>query len=259
MADPLPPLDDAERLEALRRTGLLDGDPDPTLDRLTRLASRILQAPVSLVTLIDEDRQFFASQVGASEPWASRRESPLSYSLCKHVVAERDAMVIPDATKDERVCENDAVSELGVRAYVGVPLVTAEGHAIGSFCVMDGRPRDWSDDDLEILRDLAMAAMAEIELRMTVRALDEALGRIRTLRGLIPICTSCKNVRDDAGYWQRVEQFVTHHSDATFTHGLCPDCADEMYGDDVAGWERMHDPGGQGEAGGGLEEGPRGD
>lgn len=241
MADPLPPLDDADRLEALRRSGLLDGDPNPTLDRLTRLASRILDAPVSLVTLIDRDRQFFASQVGAAEPWASRRESPLSYSLCKHVVAERRAVVIPDTAGDERVRDSDAVTELGVRAYAGVPLVTADDHAIGSFCVMDGRCRDWCDDDLDILRDLAGAAMSEIELRTAVRALDAALGRVRTLRGLIPICTSCKNVRDDEGFWQRVEQYVTDHSDATFTHGLCPDCIDEIYGKAFLGRDR--DPG----------------
>ena len=160
---------DPARLEALWRTALLDSPPEEPFDRLTRLAARILAAPVSLVTLVDRDRQFFKSGHGLAEPWASRRETPLSHSFCRYAVAEGEPFVVEDAREDPRVRDNLAVPELGVVAYAGVPLVTNDGHALGTLCVIDSKPRRWSDEELPLLGDLAGAAMTEIELRTLAR------------------------------------------------------------------------------------------
>jgi len=111
-----PRLDGASRLEALRATHALDTLPEENFDRLTRLAARLLRAPVALVSLVDAERQFFKSCVGLPEPWLSRRQTPLSHSFCQHVVTSAEPLIIEDARANPLVKENLAVSELGVVA-----------------------------------------------------------------------------------------------------------------------------------------------
>ncbi len=173
-----------ERLEALRETGLLDTPPEEAFDRLTDLASRILDAPVSLVSLVDEDRQFLKSCVGVSEEVAEKRETPLSHSFCRHAVAAGEPFVVEDARRDPRVRENPAVEELDVIAYAGIPLVTGDDQALGSFCVIDDEPRDWTSGELSILRDLAASVMTEIELRRDIRRRREVERALRESEAL---------------------------------------------------------------------------
>ena len=104
----------------------------------------MLNAPVALVSLVDEDRQFFKSCVGVAEPWASERETPLSHSFCQHAVAQREPLVVDDAREHPVLKDNPAVAEMGAIAYAGVPLIDAGGHALGTLCVIDSRPRQWS-------------------------------------------------------------------------------------------------------------------
>jgi PAS domain S-box-containing protein len=156
---------DPGRLEAVRCTALLDTPPEEPFDRLTRLASRILDAPVSLVSLVDRDRQFFKSALGLREPWASRRGTPLTHSFCRYAVASGEPFLVEDAREDPLVRDNLGVSDLGVIAYAGIPLVTDEGHALGSLCVIDSKPRRWTEEEISVLGDLAASAMTEIELR----------------------------------------------------------------------------------------------
>lgn len=153
------------RLDALRQTRLLDSPPAERFDRLTRVAARALGVPVALVSLVDADRQFFKSCFGLSEPWATTRQTALSHSFCQHVVNSRDALVIEDARAHPLVRDNLAIAELGVVAYAGFPLTTDDGHVVGSFCAIDTKPRAWSTGDLDILRDLAASASAEIGLK----------------------------------------------------------------------------------------------
>ncbi|MGH7580406.1 MAG: PAS domain S-box protein [Gemmatimonadales bacterium] len=160
------PTDAHERLAAVTRTALLDTPPEEAFDRLTRMAARLLGAPVSLITLVAEDRQFFKSATGLPEPWASRRGSPLSHSFCRHVAVSGEALVVEDTRRHPLLRGNPAVRELGWIAYAGVPLVTRQGHVVGAFSVVDGMPRLWSERDVALLRDLAACAAAEIELRL---------------------------------------------------------------------------------------------
>ena len=136
-------LRDPERLRRLRDTGLLDAGADTTLDRLTGMAARLIGAPTSVVSLVTEDRQVFAGQAGLGGAAASVRETPLSQSFCRYVVADDAPLIITDAATDERVCDHPAVAD-GVRAYAGFPLRTPEGQVLGSFCVVDTQPRDWT-------------------------------------------------------------------------------------------------------------------
>jgi diguanylate cyclase (GGDEF)-like protein len=157
--------DEGARLAAVRDTGLVEAQHDVQLERLNKLATELLGVPVSLVSLVDEDRQFFPGEVGLSEPWASFGETPLSHSFCKHVVEHDAPLVIEDARADPLVEKNLAVRDLGVIAYAGVPLRLSDGEVLGSFCAIDGKPHRWSDHDLEVLADLAELARGLIEAR----------------------------------------------------------------------------------------------
>lgn len=159
---------EAERLARLRATGLLDASVDPAFDRLARLAAKMLNAPVSTVTLVDADRQFYMSCVGMPEPLATVRQTPLEYSFCRHTVELGEPLVIPDVRGHRLVGDNPAIAEFGVTAYAGIPLLTSDGHALGTLCVMDFQVRHWTLDEVASLADLAAAVSTEIELRMDI-------------------------------------------------------------------------------------------
>src|SRR4051812_31351632 len=137
---------DPVRVEALRSACLLDAPAAEEFDRHTRLATRILGVPVSLVSFVDTDRQFFMSSVGLAEPWASARQTPLSHSFCQYPVASRMPLVIEDARTHPVLRTNRAIPDLGVIAYAGIPLITKDGAALGSFCIIDTKPRCWTDE-----------------------------------------------------------------------------------------------------------------
>jgi two-component system cell cycle sensor histidine kinase/response regulator CckA len=160
------PTDAGERLAAMARTALLDTPPEEAFDRLTRMAARLLGAPVSLLTLVTDDRQFFKSAMGLPEPWASRRSAPLSHSFCRQVVVSGEPLIVEDTRRHPLLRSNPAVREFGWIAYAGVPVVARGGFVVGSFSVVDGMPRLWSERDVALLRDLAACVATEIELRL---------------------------------------------------------------------------------------------
>jgi hypothetical protein len=155
---------DPDRLDALRATGLLDSDAAPSFDRLARLAAHVLNAPVALVSLVDADRQFFKSCLGLPEPWASERGSPLTHSFCQHAVASREPLLVDDARQHPLLRDNLAIRDMGVIAYAGVPLIDPDGHALGTLCVIDSQPRHWTTHQVRVLGDLAASVVTEISL-----------------------------------------------------------------------------------------------
>lgn len=171
-----PPITSTASLEASERaligTGLLDTPPEEVFDRFTRLAAKIIGVPVVLMSLVDSTRQFFKSQTGLPEPWASLRGTPLSHSFCQHVVVTGQPLVVHDARQHGLLKDNLAIRDLSVVAYAGIPLTTPAGHTVGSFCAIDNKPRDWTADELEILRSLADAVSTEIDLRAVAAELQ---------------------------------------------------------------------------------------
>jgi formate hydrogenlyase transcriptional activator len=148
-----------------------------------------------MVSLVDGDRQFFKSSVGLPEPWASLRQTPLTHSFCKHAVASGEPFVVSDARRDPRVADNLGVSMLGIVAYAGVPLTSTEGFTLGSFCVVDARPRAWKDEEIDVLRSLAASVMAEVGMR---RLTDELTRLSLDLHHVVEARTaelSCANER----------------------------------------------------------------
>jgi diguanylate cyclase (GGDEF)-like protein/PAS domain S-box-containing protein len=160
------------RLAALRATALLDSPGEEAFDRLTRTAARVLGAPMALVTLVDEHRDFVKSSVGLAEPLASAH-AKVTATFCQYAVAARVPVVLRDARADAAFAHYPAVTAFGAVASVNVPLITPAGHAIGNFCILDVVPRAWTEADVELLVTLAAAATTEVELRAAVREAEE--------------------------------------------------------------------------------------
>jgi PAS domain S-box-containing protein len=145
---------EGERLAALDRIGLCDTPAAESFDRVTRLAARALDVPIALVSLVAETRQWFKSKIGLDVTQTSRQ-----VSFCAHAVVGRAPLIVPDAMLDARFADNPLVTgEPGIRAYAGIPLQTSDGHAIGTLCVIDRRPRVFSAADIDTLRDFAAIA-----------------------------------------------------------------------------------------------------
>ena len=165
-------LSDDRRLRALAETGLIGGGADEAFDRLTRVTRALLDVPVSLVSFVEPERQFFVSCLGLAEPWATSRETPISHSFCQHCVLAAAPFVVDDARLHPLVRDNPAIEDLGVVAYLGVPITSSDGVVLGTLCAIDSKPRAWTPDDISLLTDLSGAAMAELERR----ALERELG-----------------------------------------------------------------------------------
>ncbi|MET1072966.1 MAG: SpoIIE family protein phosphatase, partial [Umezawaea sp.] len=171
---------DPVRLQALRDTGL-DMSSDSVMERFVAMVRVQLRVPVALVSLVEPDRQVFPGMLGLPEPWASERQTPLSHSFCQHVVTSGESLVLDDARESERVRGNLAISELGVVAYAGMPLTTADGQVLGSLCAIDTVPRQWTEDELATLADLAAMCTTELRLRLATRHHTRERARAREL------------------------------------------------------------------------------
>lgn len=165
--DPQSEVRNPSRLAAVARVGLLDTPPEESFDRLTKLAAKLIGVPATFISIVDKDRDYYKSNFGFGEPLATTRELQGS-TFCHHAITSSAPLLINDTIADPIFREVPTVQSLGVRAYAGIPLVSDDGHAIGSFCAIDRVPRVWSILDVEILTELAASAMREIKLRSAV-------------------------------------------------------------------------------------------
>lgn len=232
MIAPLP-TNESKRLEALRRYRILDTPPEEAFDDFAFLASTICQTPIALMTLVDTDRQWFKARLGLDET-----ETPRDQAFCAHTILGSEVMVVEDATRDKRFANNPLVTgDPQIRFYAGAPLIDADGNGLGSLCVIDRSARPLSPEQSKALQALARQIISQLELRRTSADLAEALTDLKTLSGLLPICSHCKGVRNDAGFWQSVETYVMAHSEADFSHSICPVCLKQHH---PAVYERLH-------------------
>ena len=201
-------IDETQRLAALTRYRILDTEPERSFDDLTLLASHICGTPIALISLIDRDRQWFKSRVGVSLTETSR-----SVAICAHAIQQSDIFIVPDTLESDTFRDNPYVSrEPRIRFYAGAPLITPEGHALGTLCVMDRVPRTLTKEQLEALEALRRQAQAQLQLRLNlkelesalhsrdrseaeqqrlIKELNEALENVQKLSGLLPYCSAC--------------------------------------------------------------------
>ncbi|MFC7279407.1 SpoIIE family protein phosphatase [Paractinoplanes rhizophilus] len=167
---------DPERLRAVRRLGL-GARGDAAFDRIAVLVERLVDVPVALVTVLEDDRQYLPGQVGLPEPLAEAREMPLRHSLSRHVVEAGQLLVVPDTQADPLMRDHPAVHELGARAFAGVPLTDSDGHVLGTLSVMDREPRAWTHSEIAVLVELGEVCSSELRLRIAREIADEARRR----------------------------------------------------------------------------------
>jgi two-component sensor histidine kinase len=166
-----PPWNEDDRLAALRCYGILDTPPEPDFDDIVRLAARVCQTPIALITLIDDRRQWFKAEIGLGV-----RETPLVASICAKAILQRELVVVPDTTNDPRFRDNPLVQgEPHLRFYAGAPLKTPAGLPLGMLCVLDTKSRDLDEEQRLTLTTLARQVMAQLELRRALSERDEAL------------------------------------------------------------------------------------
>jgi EAL domain-containing protein (putative c-di-GMP-specific phosphodiesterase class I)/GGDEF domain-containing protein len=161
---------EAARQNALRNLRLLDTEPSESFDRITRLASRLLGAPVSTISLTDHDRQWFKSRFGVDLAEIPRAEAP-----CNYAIHADEVFVVPDMLADDRF-KDSVMANAGIRFYAGAPLITRTGYALGTLCVVDDKPRMVTDDERDLLVDLAAMVMTQIEVQNTIGRIHPTSG-----------------------------------------------------------------------------------
>lgn len=201
--------DEQARLAALRRYRILDTEPEQRFDDLTMLASHICDTPMSLISLVDSDRQWFKSRIGFTAPETSR-----SVAFCSHAIQRPEIMQVRDASHDARFRDNPMVTGApNIRFYAGAPLITPDGFALGTLCVIDVKPRTLSEAQLRALDALRRQAQAQLELRQNLDELGQALSardaaeaaqarlvdelrgsleKVEKLTALMPYCSTCE-------------------------------------------------------------------
>lgn len=155
------------RVNAIKQSGLLDRAGSEQFALLTEHVRVSLNVPVAIVSIVDESRQVFAGHCGLPEPWASRGETPLTHSFCQHVVERAEPLLVTDANMHELVRENHAIADLGVVAYLGVPIALPTGEILGALAAIDTQERVWSDRELSSLKSLARIVEREIALGLS--------------------------------------------------------------------------------------------
>lgn len=214
-----------ERLDALRDYRILDTPPEQAFDDLTALAAYVCDVPIALVSLVDTDRQWFKSKLGLEATETSR-----DVSFCAHAILQDSILVVQDTHLDARFATNPLVtSEPNIRFYAGVPLLTPEALPLGTLCVIDHKPRQLNAAQIRTMERIARQVVTQLELRLVSARLAQALEKINLIEELIPICSYCKAIRNDAGYWSSVEAFIKQHADVAFTHGVCESCIEKHF------------------------------
>ena len=171
MGAPILSKDDAARVSALQKYAILDSEPEQAFDDLTLLASYVCKTPIALISLIDEDRQWFKSKVGISATETSR-----DIAFCSTAIQQPDVLVVPDTLQDERFRTNPlVVSEPNIRFYAGAPLINEDGYALGTLCVIDRTPRNLAVEQEAALKALSRLVLMQLEFRRNLILLKEAL------------------------------------------------------------------------------------
>lgn len=177
------PENEEQRLRSLRALNILDTHPEERFDRLTRVARRLFDAPIALMSLVDEDRQWFKSRPGLDFP-----QTPRDHSFCAHAILDEGVFIVQDALADDRFSNNPLVRSFPeIRFYAGYPVRAPDGSPLGTLCVIDHEPRDVEQEDVDALRDLA--GLAEQELKSLTLATSDDLTGLTNRRGFEAIAT----------------------------------------------------------------------
>lgn len=214
-AAPLPE-NEAQRLQTLRLYEVLDSEPERAFDDITRASAQIFGTPICLITLVDEDRQWFKSSYGLDAEQTGRDEA-----FCAHAILDDETFVVEDARFDYRFTDNPLVTgEPGIRFYAGAPLTVADSSRLGTLCIIDSTPRAIDPERLEVLEVLRDAVVANLELRRLAK-------QPQAEREMLSLCAWCSRVRDTGTQdWLHPDEYLQRYNEVS--HSICESCRDRM-------------------------------
>ena len=193
---------------------------------------------VLIMRITGSDIEVFISSRSEGNPYhPGDREHFLGSGLyCKTVVNSNDRLLVPNALEKEE-WKNNPDTKLNMISYLGYPIMLPSGQPFGTICVLDNKENSYSELYEDIIRNFQEVIQSQLEMIYTNnmlgknnKILSNYISEIKKLQGFIPICSKCKKIRDDKGVWTDIETYITKHSEAKFSHGLCQHCADRMYG-----------------------------
>jgi hypothetical protein len=215
--------------------------PEPIVEKwqgMVDLMAELASVPAGLVMRIAEnDIEVFVSSKTPGNPYkAGDREHLLGSGLyCETVIKTAKKLLVPNAFSDEDWQNNPDV-KLNMISYLGFPILLPNGKPFGTICVLDNKENSYSQTYERLILSLRDTIQGHLELLFMNHVLGEEnkklkdyIAEIRTLRAILPICSNCKKIRDDEGYWQEVESYISSHSETVFSHGICPECARKLY------------------------------
>jgi transcriptional regulator with GAF, ATPase, and Fis domain len=208
---------------------------------IINLLAEIAHVPAGLIMrIVNDSIEVFVASNNESNPYHPGESEYLWNSglYCERVIKTRKKLLVKNALESDEWKNNPDV-KLHMISYLGYPLLYPDGTPFGTICILDSKENTYSKtyENLMInFRDIIQAHLELVYMNYILgeenKNLSDYISEIKTLRGIIPICSFCKNIRNDEGYWESVEAYLSHHSHAEFSHGICPDCKKKYYGDE---------------------------
>jgi GAF domain-containing protein len=192
---------------------------------------------VTINRLEGPEVEVFRSSMNAGNPFPSGTRMKLAGTYCEAAACGREKVQIADARKDPAWVDSPS-AKAGAYAYLGYALFWPDGEVFGTICAFDTKENEWGsryERLLETFRDAIEMHLTLVDtmdaLKRKNQELEHTFSEVKTLRGMLPICSACKKIRDDEGYWDQIEGYLKKHSEVEFSHGLCPDCEKRLYAD----------------------------
>lgn len=231
------------RVIGLNKNNSIDIIPEAVTNEwqsIIDLTAKIVNIPAALIMrVVKEDIEVFISSHSPNNPYHPGDKEHLIGSglYCETVINTQNKLLIPNALKSEKWKNNPDI-KLNMISYLGFPINYPNGDVFGTFCILDSQENGYSTTIENLMIEFRKIIQGQLEMFFINKELGDKnkqlmdyLGEIKTLRDIVPICVSCKKVRDDKGYWHNVEKYVKSKVPTKFTHGLCQECSDKLYGD----------------------------
>ena len=198
--------------------------------------SAFLSVPSVMINRLEPpELEVFRSNIGPDNPFPSGTRMQMMGLFCEAAANRRQKIRVEDARKDP-LWADSPTARAGIFAYLGYPVFWPNGEVFGTICAVDTKENEWGKQAEHLLKAFKDAIEAHLALVDTMERLSKknqelelALGEVKTLRGLLPICAWCKRIRDDDGYWKQIESYIRDHSEVEFSHGLCPECEKKFF------------------------------
>lgn len=216
------------RLEDIDPLHMIDFDE---WQRIVNLLCNIAHVTSAAITHLDLPYiEVFKVSQNKDNPIYEGMKVELAEHYCEQVVKERRKVLVANATKSERWASAPEL-EHSLISYLGYPILLPDGRIFGTICLHDSKENPYSQEIDELLQHFRRLVESHFALTKQAKDLQDKVNEIELLKGIIPICSHCKSIRNDDGYWMEVEAFIKKHPAAAFSHGLCPTCAKKFYPD----------------------------